>query len=129
MKSELKELNDRMDYLREEIDKAHSNVDMTKIKSFSDFENIAIKEKKELYACSRKARILQKPTMTKLDDYGDLMTMEHFKGNVECGGFIDYDGYGYYSDGKKKSNITVYPSDIVSGQYRDDFTHVVWYNR
>lgn len=28
-----------------------------------------------------------------------------------------------------KTNIEVYPSDIISGKYRKDFPHVVWYNK
>ena len=47
------------------------------------------------------------------------------------GGFIDYDGFGVYADKEKKmkTNIKLYPSDITSGKYRKDFTHVIWYNR
>jgi len=64
-----------------------------------------------------------------LDDIGTLFTMEDFIDNCNCGGFIDYDGFGYYATENQQSNICIYPSDIKSGLYRKDFTHVKWYNR
>jgi len=65
----------------------------------------------------------------KWDD--DVYTLKQFVDMCESGGFIDYDGFGVYADKEKKmkTNIKVYPSDITSGKYRKDFTHVVWYNR
>jgi hypothetical protein len=45
------------------------------------------------------------------------------------GGFIDYDGIGNYATNTQMSNIEIYPSDIKSGTYRKDFTHIVWFNR
>jgi len=64
-----------------------------------------------------------------IPDYGDLMTAEEYKDNVECGGFIDYDGYGNYSDGKLiyPKEGKVYPSEIK--KFKKKYTHVVWYNR
>ena len=61
----------------------------------------------------------------------DVYTLKQFVGMCEEGGFIDYDGFGIYADKKKKmkTNIEVYPSDVTSGKYRTDFTHIVWYNR
>jgi len=67
--------------------------------------------------------------MSKFPDYGDLMTLENFKDNVYCGGFIDSDGSGNYSTETEESDISIFPSDIKEGVYRDDFTHVVWYNK
>jgi len=57
------------------------------------------------------------------------MTLETFIANVNCGGFIDYDGIGNYATNTQMSNIEIYPSDIKSGTYRKDFTHIVWFNR
>lgn len=71
---------------------------------------------------------------------GDLMTMEEFINSVKAGLFIDYDGFGNYSDGKrvlqrtlsKENNyepLIVKPSDVKKGKIRKGFSHVVWYNR
>lgn len=68
----------------------------------------------------------------KLPSYGDLMTIEEWLENVECGGFIDYDGSGTLAYKDKMSDIDVYPSMVKSGMFqmiRGDFTHVVWFNR
>lgn len=73
---------------------------------------------------------IDKYELSKIPKYGDKMTLQEFVGYCECGGFIDYDGSGNYSDGKKESDIAIYPSDITKyKRYRTDFTHVIWYNR
>ena len=78
-------------------------------------------------------RQLRKVCDYKLEDgipsYGDLMTLNKFVDCCKCGGFCNSDGFGNYAMKDKVSDIEVYPSDIVAGVYRDDFTHVVWYNR
>ena len=56
-------------------------------------------------------------------------TIEEFKNEVEGGLFIDDDGYGYYATDTTKSDIYVYPSDFTENIYRDDFTHIIWFNR
>lgn len=65
-----------------------------------------------------------------LPDYGDVYSIEEFKGMCECGGFIDYDGHGNYVKDGKESNVMVKPSDIMAGFVRDkEFDSVVWFNR
>lgn len=75
-----------------------------------------------------------------IPEYGDLMTMEEFIASVKAGLFIDYDGFGNYSDGKRVLHRTlseendyepliVNPSDVKKGKIRKGFSHVVWYNR
>lgn len=62
----------------------------------------------------------------------DIYPMNEWISCVECGGFIDYDGYGYLALKDKKSNIQIYPSQINDPFYiplLKEFTHVVWYNR
>ena len=62
---------------------------------------------------------------------GDLMELEDFIECCESGGFIDYDGFGHYSDGKRESSVSIAPSMAAEGMIirRPEFTHVVWYNR
>jgi len=64
-----------------------------------------------------------------IPEYGDLMTMEEFIENCECGGFIDDDGHGYYASEKKMSNIFISPSDVKDKNIKKGYTHVVWFNR
>lgn len=68
----------------------------------------------------------------KLEDipsYGDKMTLQKFIDSCEFGAFCNSDGFGNYATNDKMSDIEVYPSDIIAGVYRKDFTHVVWFNR
>ena len=76
--------------------------------------------------------------MEDIDADDCLMTLEEWKDNVEWGGFIDYDGFGYFATATQESNIEVYPSDYWNGPmkekqhawYQPDWaTHIVWYNR
>lgn len=67
--------------------------------------------------------------MEPIPEYGYLMTMEEFIETVKCGFFIDYDGYGCYSDGKEISQGSVCPSDVAKGTVDMKWSHVVWFNR
>lgn len=62
--------------------------------------------------------------------YGHLMTWEEFVESCECGLFIDYDGFGRYSDGDfELQGKNLKPSDLKTGNLLHGFSHVVWYNR
>lgn len=60
---------------------------------------------------------------------GDRMSIEDFKANVECGGFIDYDGFGTYIMDEKLSNIDISPSDVKAGMVRPEFEEIMWFNK
>lgn len=59
----------------------------------------------------------------------DLMTKEEYLESVQCGGFIDYDGFGHPSDGViQDPNTFISPSKFGS-DIPDWATHIVWFNR
>ena len=91
-------------------------------------ENVTPANKK-VSAISRKMRLIAPYKLGKIPDYGDVMTLKQFIGNVKSGGFMDYDGFGRYVKGDKESNIDIYPSDILKNEYRKDFDKIVWFNR
>lgn len=65
-----------------------------------------------------------------LPDYGDVMELADFVKNCEMGGFIDYDGSGYYAaKGLMYRDFPADPSAIVAGQIDRRFTHVAWFNK
>lgn len=64
-----------------------------------------------------------------IPEYGDLMTMQDFVECVECGGFIDDDGSGNYSDGRHMTDIGIEPSDVSALEHDTSWSHVVWFNR
>ena len=66
----------------------------------------------------------------KIDEYGDLYTLEQFEENCKYGYFIDYDGAGYYSDGKEYfRDKPANPSDFKIGKINIDFEYVMWFNK
>jgi hypothetical protein len=60
---------------------------------------------------------------------GELMTIEYFKEMCEEGCFIDYDGFGLYSDGKQVSDKAIKPSDFQTGNIDKNYTRLVWFSR
>ena len=66
-----------------------------------------------------------------ISESGDHMTIEEWLSGVECGGFIDYDGFGELATKDMVSDVIIYPSDVTEGERVIDpqFTHIVWYNR
>ena len=72
---------------------------------------------------------------------GDLMTLEEFSGCCECGGFIDYDGFGDFVITKNdelfvmndtECKIVVQPSsykELLETLTDYNITHILWYNR
>jgi hypothetical protein len=67
--------------------------------------------------------------LNEMPTYGDVMSLADFIESVEDGGFIDYDGHGYYVKDDKASNIMIIPSDVKFNSIRKDFDKVVWFNR
>ena len=67
---------------------------------------------------------------TKLDlETGELMTVDEYLDCVGCGAFIDYDGFGFASNGTHEDMDTfIYPSD-GDKFIPTDATHIMWYNR
>ena len=67
-----------------------------------------------------------------IPEYGDLMTIQEFRANVECGGFIDDDGSGHYAlTDKMADNASVHCDvDFIDEVITEGvFTHVVWFNK
>lgn len=89
----------------------------------------------ELGATRRQAEIQLK--LNKLDDIGSferecLMTISEFKGCVESGALIDFDGFGNWATEEKfESGFDVKPSTFKNSGFShpDWATHVVWFNK
>lgn len=64
-----------------------------------------------------------------IPEFGNRMTVKQFIANVKAGGFIDYDGYGYYTVGDWMTSKIVRPSDVKSGRILARYTHIIWFNR
>lgn len=61
--------------------------------------------------------------------YGDVMTREKFIEIVEYGGFIPYDGDGYFHDGEQElenQNVWMY---TIKQMKTCPYPYVIWYNK
>lgn len=127
----IKELQKEKNIAVDARKKVMENFDFVKSDSFQDWED-AIEPHNE--KISRLSFLIDSQTdveWRELPNYGTLMTIEDWLENVTSGGFIDYDGSGNYSDGKRMSNKSVSPSDVDSDQImkNKEFTHIIWFNR
>jgi hypothetical protein len=96
--------------------------------------NVFMAYMKPYYAEIKKIKIAQVPLVDDFilepyPEYGDYFTMKQFKVTCECGGFIDYDGYGNLCIGDKMTNIEIWPSIIMGGVDVSKFDGVIWYNK
>lgn len=77
-------------------------------------------------------RLIQEPRITykkrgeKIN--GDKFTLPEFIDMCNTGMIKEGDGSGFYASSKGISDIEIYPSDIMHGRYRQDFTHVIWHD-
>jgi len=124
----ISQLETEMDSLIDKIKEIQTE-SINKGLSWDEYQNAAKQYIKAHSAKSRELRTLVVPVMEAIPKYGDHMTLKDFIKNVKSGGFIDYDGSGNYATETQMSDITIYPSDINSGVYRKDFSHIVWFNR
>jgi hypothetical protein len=69
------------------------------------------------------------PRIKPIPRYGHIFTMEDFLDCVNCGGFIDYDGFGYYATKNVCIEKPIYPSDVKAGDFDASFSHIIWFNR
>lgn len=85
--------------------------------------------KEKLRDLELKYRPLDKIEFRQQYDFGDKMPLDEFINDCKEGYFVDSDGSGYYGTEDKQTNLPIYPSSIMSGTYRTDFSHVYWFNK
>lgn len=62
--------------------------------------------------------------------FGDHMTVFEFLEVVDCGGFIDYDGFGHLATAEQESRVDIIPSTCRKTLSQNPWaTHVMWFNR
>lgn len=68
--------------------------------------------------------------MEPIPEYGDLMTLGNWRGCVELGLFVDYDGSGYLATATEMyTGIDIYPSQLKIFEFPEWVTHIVWFNK
>lgn len=129
----LKEIDTLVEYYEAVIDKKdkewyadEKNID----KPFEEYwKHVQQPENSKIATLDRERRMIMPYELKELPDYGDVMSLKEFIACVNEGGFIDYDGHGYYVKDNKESNIMIIPSDVDHNSVRTDFDTVVWFNR
>lgn len=73
---------------------------------------------------------MTKEELQKSMDFGDVFTTKEFQRYNEEKLFIWYDGIGYFHDGEKETNESVWDED---GRFRKDlvgkYPFICWYNK
>lgn len=129
----LKEIEAELEAVYEEMDLKEKNQPAydpdNPTESFEKYKAFMKTEWKMEAKLEREKRMLMTPEFSELSTYGDVMTLKHWLDCVECGGFIDYDGWGKYVKDGKESNIMIKPSDVKHNSVRKDFDTIIWFNR
>lgn len=98
--------------------------------SFSEFTKRAQKEREGLYLIDKHKRLRQDPIVEYGKEWkGDTYTLDEFKKMAKSKLLTDYDGFGYYATESAKSDVEIYPSDVLENLIREDFSHVIWFNK
>lgn len=140
IKEELEKIDKEIDRLEDIIEKKDDkhykfyenkkDDDSYKINErYQEFLDNREPEQSQLGILHRRKRLIKPYKLSKLSDFGDVMTLDDFIGNVKCGGFIDYDGFGMYLKGDMETDIEIYPSDVKNRSIRKEFEKIIWFNR
>jgi hypothetical protein len=98
--------------------------------SLQAFQEHCEPESSELAELYRKRRYIQPYKLSESSNIGDVMSLDHFIECVKMGGFIDYDGFGYYMKDGMETDVMIKPSDVKHNMVRsDEFSEIQWFNR
>lgn len=79
---------------------------------------------------SQEIRLIRPYSLSALSEKnGHIFVLSDFIRMCRDRSFIDYDGHGRYVKYQQISDIMIYPSDVIAGKVRNDFTHIMWFNR
>lgn len=115
----------------EHITKEISNEETECAKKGLSYEDMIEKTRDlryKVYRLDKEMRLIQDPALQYNKEWkGELMPIEEFM--TLCGTELtDNDGYGLYATETSVSDVRIYPSDVLEEKYRDDFTHVMWFD-
>lgn len=109
--------------LREEDDCARRGIE------FQKMIEQTIDLRKKINKLSQQMRLLQEPSIVFDKEWkGDWMKINDFIVKCKNEQLDDSDGYGYYATENGKSNIKIFPSDVIDEKVRTDFSHVIWFS-
>ena len=107
-------------YLEKEKECAKSGL------SWDDFVNETRSIKTSIFETEKEIRKIQPVGYEVAKKWkGKIITLEEFIKDAKAGVITDETATYYYSDGNTKTDIRVYPSDVLADIMRDDLTHVM----
>lgn len=60
--------------------------------------------------------------------FGNVYALEEFEEMLDDNAVSSYDGIGYFHDGEKETNISVFDDSLTYDDIKD-FPYVCWYNK
>jgi len=129
-KTKLKEISKLKFRIKElEIQKSTKQKLWDYDRPWEEYVALTEKEDKEISELDRKLRLIRPYEVTDIPDYGEIMTLNQFKNICRNGGFIDSDGFGYYLEEDKVTDIVIYPSDVKHKSLRYELNRIIWFNK
>jgi hypothetical protein len=132
IEKEIDRLEDIVEKKDEEHYKKYENPqrDFSKLhEQYQEFLDNKEPEQSQLRTLYRRQRYIKPYKLSEIPNFGTVMTLDEFIGNVKCGGFINYDGFGRYIKDDMETNIEIYPSDVKNKSIRKEFDRIIWFNR
>lgn len=84
--------------------------------------------REEIWLNEKRMRLVKDPALAFGKKWkGKTYTLEEFSKMSKSGKITDKDGYGFYATELGKSDIEVYPSDVLTDMVRTDFPNVIWF--
>jgi hypothetical protein len=97
---------------------------------YEEFCNQSRDVKEKLYYIGKYKRTKQDPVVEYGKEWkGDLMEIEKFIALCKNDSIDDNDGYGFYATETSKSDVIIVPSDVKENIIREDFSHVIWFEK
>lgn len=121
--NEISNLIDRVNVLRKEQDilLQNSNVD-----DYSGYLKTTKSIREEIDNIVFLIELNTPVHFERIPSFSDKMELETFIDFSNNDIYTDIEGVGYYSDGYRMTDKSIYPSDVKSGRIRSDFKYVVW---
>lgn len=116
---------------KERLETEYKDIEEESLKNGLAFQKFCEKShdvKEKLFFIDKYIRIKQEPVITYGKEWdGILIEIEDFKNKCNSGFYSDEDGVGYYASESSKSDIKIYPSDVIENILRNDFPYVIWF--
>lgn len=127
MVNKYKELKNRNDDLQKEYLTRQNELAKKGVK-WEDMTTELRPIREEIWLNEKKMRLAKDPALSFGKKWkGKNYTLEEFSKMSKSGKITDNDGYGFYATELAKSDIEIYPSDVLTEMVRTDFPNIIWF--